>query len=86
MTILAKLISDIGFQRSNVDHSVFVRKWDTGLVILAMYVDAILLTGGDTKDIEETKEYLQKHFVTKDTGKPHYFKALRLLKVIKGLH
>lgn len=38
-----------------------------------MYVDDILLTDSNTTWISQTKEYLRKHFITKDMGKPRYF-------------
>jgi len=39
------VISDIGFARCYSDHSVFVRRTKSGLVILTEYIDDILLTG-----------------------------------------
>ncbi|KAK4389999.1 Retrovirus-related Pol polyprotein from transposon RE2 [Sesamum angolense] len=41
-----------------------------GMVVLAVYVDDILITGSDLVGIEEAKTYLHKHFVTKDLGRP----------------
>jgi len=66
-------ISGIDFYRCHSDHSVFVRYTKSGLVILTMYVDNILLTGSDPAGLAETKEYLRCHFVTKDMGKSKYF-------------
>ena len=60
----SKVIHVIGRQRSNVDHSVFVRQTTIGLVILKVYVDNVLLTGSDIRGIDKTKEY----FVTTDRG------------------
>jgi len=53
------VISGIGFARCHSDHSVFVRRTKFGSVILAVYVDAILLTGCDSVALAETKEYLK---------------------------
>ena len=33
----------------------------------------ILLTGSNITSIQETKDYLQTYFVTKDMGRPKYF-------------
>ncbi|XP_020253820.1 uncharacterized protein LOC109830870 [Asparagus officinalis] len=60
------------------DHSVFLRRTTTGLVILAVYVDDILLTGSDSVALAETKEYLNCHFVTKDMGKPKCFLGIEV--------
>ena len=45
----------------------------SGIVVLAVYVDDILLTGSDSTGIVETKMYLRRHFVTKDMRRPKYF-------------
>ncbi|KAL0350143.1 UNVERIFIED_CONTAM: Retrovirus-related Pol polyprotein from transposon RE1 [Sesamum radiatum] len=90
----SRIIGEFGFSRCQADHSVFVQTTTSGMVILAVYVDDILITGSDIVGIEEAKTYLQKHFVTKDLGRPsqfmdkprsvHWEAALRILKYIKA--
>ena len=58
--------------------TVFVRQTKSGIVVLAVYVDNILLTGGDSAGILETKEYLERHFVTKDMERPKYFVGIEV--------
>ncbi|KAK4385809.1 hypothetical protein Sango_2704900 [Sesamum angolense] len=60
------------------DHSGFVQTTGLGMAVLAVYVDDILITGSDIVGIEEAKTYLQKHFVTKDLGKPKYFLGIEI--------
>ena len=48
------------------------------IVILAVYVDDILLTGSDSTGLLETKKYLKHHFVTKDKGRPKYFLGIEV--------
>ena len=69
----SSIVTTYGFQRCAVDHSVFYRWTDSGCVILAVYVDDIQVTGSDLTGIQRTKDHLQKHFVTKDMGRPKYF-------------
>ncbi|KAL0335243.1 UNVERIFIED_CONTAM: Retrovirus-related Pol polyprotein from transposon RE1 [Sesamum radiatum] len=64
----SRIIGEFGFSRCQADHSVFVQTTTSGMVVLAVYVDDILITGSDLVGIEEAKTYLQKHFVTKDLG------------------
>ena len=52
------IISGIDFRRCHSDHSVFVRRTSSDIVVLAVYVDDILLTGSDSVGIVETKMYL----------------------------
>ena len=78
------VISGIGFA-SHSDHSVFVRRTKSGSVILTVYLDDILLTGSDSVALAETKEYLKRHFVTKDMGKPRYFLEIEVAYQKHGL-
>ena len=67
-----KVLTDGGFHRCVVDHLVFYKKTNGGCVVLAVYVDDILLTGSDAAAISNT-EYLRTHFVTKNMDRPKYF-------------
>jgi len=58
--------------------SVFVQRTKSGLVILAVYVDDILLTESDSAGLVETKENLKCHFVTKNMGKSKYFLGIEV--------
>jgi len=40
-------ISGIGFHRCHSDHSVFAQHTKSGIVVLTVYIDGILLTGSD---------------------------------------
>ena len=42
-------------------------------VLLAVYVDDILVTGSDTVGIRQIQEHLRTHFVTKNIDTPRYF-------------
>ncbi|KAL0301601.1 UNVERIFIED_CONTAM: Retrovirus-related Pol polyprotein from transposon RE1 [Sesamum radiatum] len=74
----SRIIGEFGFSRCQADYSVFVQTTKTGMVILAVYVDDILITGSDIDGIEEAKTYLKKHFVTKDLGRPRYFLGIEI--------
>jgi len=50
-----------------------------GSVVLAIYVDDILLIGNDTAGNEKAKELLKTHFMTKDMGDLGTFLRLRFL-------
>ena len=51
-------ISGVSFHHCHPDHSVFVQLTKYGLVILAVYVYDILLTGSESGGLVETMEYL----------------------------
>ena len=50
--------------------TVMRKTTSTGYVVLAIYVDDILLTGNDEAAISFTKAYLQTHFATRDLKTP----------------
>ena len=52
---------------------MFIRRTRSGIVVLTVYVDDILLTSSDSAGIVETKIYLKRHFVTKNMGRQKYF-------------
>ena len=66
-------ISVIGFHQYHSDHSVFVHRTKSGIIVLTVYVDDILLTGSDSAGLLETNQHLKRHFVTKDMRRPKYF-------------
>jgi len=72
-------ISGIGFHHCHSDHSVFLQHTKSGLVILVVYVNDILLIGSDSAGLLETKEYLRCHFVTKNMGKPKYYLEIKVI-------
>ena len=72
------MISVIDFHRCRSDHSIFVQHTKSGIVVLVVFVDDILLTDSDPGGLLETKEYLKRHFVTKDMGVPKYFLGIEI--------
>ena len=57
---------------------MFVRRTKSGLVILAVYVDDILLIGSDSMALTEIKEYFKRYFMTKNMRKPRYFLGIEV--------
>ena len=55
------------------DPTVLTKKTKGGLLILAVYVDNIILTGSDDTSILAMKAYLQQHLGIRDLGSTRYF-------------
>ena len=64
------LPSSMVFLSCGADPTVLTKKTKSGLVILAIYSDDILMTGSDDTSILATKTYLQKHLNIRDWGSP----------------
>ena len=60
-------------QKSKSDHSVFYKNSSSGIILLVVYVDDIVITGSDSKGILSLKSFLHSKFHTKDIGMLKYF-------------
>ena len=66
------------FQKTHVDHCVFVKRYDEGdFLILLLYVDDMLIVRQDTRNIGNLNKALGKSFSMKDLGQA---------KQILGMH
>ena len=67
------LLTAYGFNPCKYEPTVMRKTTSAGYVVLAIYVDNILLTGNDEAAICATKTYLQTHFAIRDLKTPRYF-------------
>ena len=72
-------------QKSTSDHSVFFRSTKTGLILLVVYVDDIVITGSDSAGITSLKSFLQTQFQTKDLGLLKYFLGIEVSRCKRGI-
>ncbi|WVZ85689.1 hypothetical protein U9M48_032584 [Paspalum notatum var. saurae] len=71
--------------KCNRDHTVFYRHSGRRIVILAVYVDDIIITGHDEAEINRLKEDLSKVFEVKDLGQLKYFLGIEIARSAKGI-
>ncbi|WVY98453.1 hypothetical protein V8G54_030604 [Vigna mungo] len=57
-----------GFQKCNVDHCCFLKRYKSSYIILLLYVDDMLVAGLDMDEIRSLKQQLSKEFDMKDLG------------------
>lgn len=69
-----------------IDHSVFTEFNDTNTIILAIYMDDIIITGDDTRYIDELKIFIGTYFHTKDLGNFKYFFGIEVVRLKQGTH
>ncbi|KAH9780093.1 protein kinase domain-containing protein [Citrus sinensis] len=66
------------FKQSQYDSSLFLCKTFTGIVLLLVYVDAIVIIGTDSALIARLQQHLQASFHMKDLGPLTYFLGLEV--------
>ncbi len=66
------------FVQSQYDSSLFLRKTSTGIVLLLIYVDDIVITGTDSLLITQLQQHLHDSFHMKDLGHLTYFLGLEV--------
>ena len=62
------LIEELGFRASDADPCVYVKEADGFIVIIAIYVDDLLIAGNNTDAIKWLKSQLRSRFDMKDLG------------------
>jgi len=73
------------FTQSQYDSSLFIHRTSTGIVLLLLYVDDMIITGSDHASIQSLKQQLQAAFHMKDLGNLHYFLGLEVHSTSKGI-
>ncbi len=74
-----------GFQTSNVDFSLYVKKTDHGIVVIVIYVDDLIITGDSDADISDLNKLLKQKFEMKDLGELRYFLGIEVIHSPKGI-
>ena len=72
-------------QKSKSDHSAFYRNSNSGIILLVVYVDDIVITRSDSKCISSFKSFLQSQFHTKDLEMLRYFLDIKVMRRKHGI-
>ena len=82
---IAQYLTSIDFCMSDVDHSLYVRVTNKGIVVIVIYVDDLII-GGDSLDaIQDVKALLQRQFNMKDLGELRYFLGIEIVRSLEGI-
>ena len=81
----SQVVETFGMQNRKFDHSVFYINSSSGIILLVVYVDDIVITRNDSKGISSLKSFLHSQFHTKDLGMLKYFLGVEVLRSKQGI-
>ena len=68
----------LGFEKSPSESTLYVKNLDFDLVIISLYVDDLLVTGGNEGQIIVFKHNMLKMFEMTDLGEISYFLSMEI--------
>lgn len=68
----------MGYVQSKDDYSLFIKQTANYIIIVAIYVDDIIITGNDLQQISFLKSHLHNTFTIKDLGVLNYFLGMEI--------
>ncbi len=76
--LLDRFLRDKGYRRSNVDPCIYV-KGDEEMIMIALYVDDLIIASNSKFLMKETKRNLCDRFEMKDLGRLHYCLGIEIV-------
>ena len=71
---LVKFLNELKFKQLKTDMCIFQNQY----LIIAIYVDDIIIMGRESKKIQEFKNHIHTKFKTKDLGKPSFLLGIKI--------
>lgn len=71
-------LKEFGCQRSNSDPCVYIKRKDNVVIIVAVYVDDMLVLSNDHESEEALKKNLEANFETRDLGEVKEFLGMHI--------
>ena len=82
---MSRFLQSIGFEISNVDRSLYVKKTGCGLIVIVIYVDDLIITRSNKDEIDDVKKVLGAEFDMKDLGELKYFLGIEVVQTPRGI-
>ena len=69
-----------GFRQNNSDHTLFLNNQNGKIAALIIYVDDMIITGNDDKEIIDLEKHLANEFEMKNLGGLKYFLGIEVAR------
>ena len=73
-----------GFRRSSNEQTLYIRN-EEGMIVISLYVDDLLVTGENEKNVEVLKNELEKEFDMSSLGEMNYFLGVEVMQCSRGI-
>ena len=82
----SQAMKTLNYQQCNGEHTLFFKHASQGLItILIVYVDDIIITGSNAKEIRDLEQHLTKNFDVKQLGPLKYFLGIEFARSSEGI-
>ena len=75
----------LGFRRSASEHAVYLRGTGARRLVVGVYVDDLIIAGGNQVDIDTFKDQMKATFKMSDLGLLHYYLGLEMSQTEAGI-
>ena len=82
---IAEFLTRIGYSVAHADPSLFTKEREGKLAIVLVYVDDLIITGDDIREIQQTRENLSVRFQMTEIGELKHFLGLEVDRTKEGL-
>jgi hypothetical protein len=82
---IVKFITELGFRQTVSDNCLFVRKTDSEITLLSLYVDDILIASNKSDVINELKLSFTSRYDMKDLGEVNHYLGMRVTRSSDGI-
>ncbi|KAH9659075.1 hypothetical protein KPL70_023730 [Citrus sinensis] len=80
-----KAMVHFGYNQSNSDHTLFIKKRQGKIIALIVYVDDMVVIGNDEEETKALQKYLSREFEMKDLGALKYFLGIEVSRSKGGI-
>ena len=81
----SQAVETFGMQKSKSNHSIFYKNSSSGIILLVVYVNDIVITRSDSKGILSFKSFPHNLFHTKDLEMLKYFLGVEVMRSKQGI-